>query len=590
MQRHKKLNVILALTLIIGTLSLLNGCGGGGGGTTPTTTGSGGGTTPTTTGINNGMISGRAVKGPVDGGTVTAYAVSNGAMGTQLASGATDSLGNFSMSLGSYSGPVMLQMSGGTYIDEATGLTMTMSPGDVMTAVMPSIISGETITNIQVTPLTSMAQATANNMAGGMTESNITAANTSVGNFFMVTDILHTQPMNPLVSGSSGTATQDMKNYGMAIAAMSQSAKDMGMTSSSSMVTSMMSDASDGVMDGLMGSTPIMMGGMISGSSMMTTTAGTSGLASEMATFITSTLNMSGVTMTDMQTLMNHLISSATGTIQSGGGTMMNGMVSGSVFNGSMSDATVMAYSMTDGTMGAQLASGTTNSMGSFSLSLGSYSGPVLLKMTGGSYEDLSTGTTLTMLSGDVMTAVIPTIASGATVTGIHITPLTSMAQARAQAMTGGMTDANIASANTTVGNYFMVSDIIHTQPMNAAMSGAGGTATTDMRNYGIAVAAMSEYAHTISMTDPAALVTAMMQDASDGVMNGMVGSTQITMGGMMGGGMMGGGTMMQSTAGTSGLATAMSTFMGSAANQSGLSATDMQALIDTLAASDGTI
>jgi hypothetical protein len=71
--------------------------------------------------------------------------------------------------------------------------------------------------------------------------------------------------------------------------------------------------------------------------------------------------------------------------------------------------------------------------------------------------------------------------------------------------------------------------------------------------------------------------------------MNGKMGSTSITMGGM-GGGMMGGGTMMQTTAGTSGLATAMTTFMGSSANKSGLSAMDMQTLINTLAASNGTI
>jgi hypothetical protein len=53
---------------------------------------------------------------------------------------------------------------------------------------------------------------------------------------------------------------------------------------------------------------------------------------------------------------------------------------------------------------------------------------------------------------------------------------------------------------------------------------------------------------------------------------------------------MMGGGTMMQSTAGRSGLSTAMTMFMGSASNQSGLSAANMQTLIDTLAASNGTI
>jgi hypothetical protein len=354
------------------------------------------------------------------------------------------------------------------------------------------------------------------------------------------------------------------------------------------MVTAMMNDASDGVMNGMMGSTPVTMGGMMAGSSMMTTTAGTSGLATAMETFITSALNRSGVTTTDMQPLMNKLNSSVSGTVQSGGGTPMNGMVSGTVFNGTMSNATVMVYAVSGGAMGAQLASGTTNSVGGFSMSLGAYSGPVMLKMSGGSFANLATGTTMTMLAGDFMTAVIPTIASGSTITGIQMTPLTSMAQARAQAMTGGMMDANITAANTAVGNYFMVTDILQTTPMNTAELVSAGT-TTAMKNYGIAIAAMSQYAQTIGMTDPAALITSMMNDASDGIMNGMMGSTQITMGGM-GGGMMGGGTMMQSTAGTSGLATAMTTFMGSAANQSGLSAANMQTLINTLAASNGTI
>ncbi|MGC1453565.1 MAG: hypothetical protein WA946_00035 [Nitrospirota bacterium] len=582
MRRLKNLKSIMALTLLIGSLSLLFGCGGSSSSTAPAVNGG-------TTGAN-GMVSGTAVKGPVDGGTVTAYAVSNGAMGTQLASGTTDAQGNFSMSVGTYSGPVMLQMSGGTYIDEATGLTMTMSPGDVMTAIVPSIISGETITNIQVTPLTSMAQAMANNMAGGMTGANITAANSSIGSYFMVNDILHTQPMNPLVSGASGTATQDMRNYGMAIAAISQSATDMGMTSSSSMVTAMVNDASDGVMNGLMGSTPVMMGGMMAGSSMMTTTAGTSGLATEMAKFIASPLNKANVTASEMQTLMTQLASAATGTIQSGGGTPMNGMVSGTVFNGTMSNATVMAYSVSGGSMGAQLASGTTNSMGGFSLSLGAYSGPVMLKMTGGSYTNLATDTTMTMLTGDFMTAVISTIASGASITGIHVTPLTSMAQARVQAMTGGMVDANITAANTAVGNYFMVTDILQTTPINAAQL-VSGDITTSMTNYGVVIAAMSQYAtKTISMTDPAALITAMMNDASDGMMDGKMGSTQITMGGMGGGMMGGGGTMMQSTAGTSGLATAITAFMGSSGNKSGLAASAVSALFTQLNTTNGII
>ena len=100
MRRNKYLKAMLALTLLIGSPLLLFGCGGGGGS----------GTTPA---AGVGTVSGTAIKGPVDGGTVTAYAVTNGTMGTQLGSGTTDSQGNYHLSIGTYSGPVMLQISGG---------------------------------------------------------------------------------------------------------------------------------------------------------------------------------------------------------------------------------------------------------------------------------------------------------------------------------------------------------------------------------------------------------------------------------------------------------------------------------------------
>ena len=197
--------------------------------------------------------------------------------------------------MGSYAGPVMLQMTGGTYMDEATGATMPMMAGDVMTAVLPSMTAGQTLNGVQVTPLTAMAQTMAQHMSGGMTDANITAANTNVGKYFMVTDVLHNVPMNPLTSGSGNSATQDQINYGMALAGMSQYAQSQGMSSSSAMVTAMMNDASDGVMDGMMSGSGVMMGGM--GTSMlMPANAGTSGMASAMATFMASPQNQSGVT------------------------------------------------------------------------------------------------------------------------------------------------------------------------------------------------------------------------------------------------------------------------------------------------------
>ena len=97
-------------------------------------------------------------------------------------------------------------------------------------------------------------------------------------------------------------------------------------------------------------------------------------------------------------------------------------------------------------------------------------------------------------------------------------------------------------------------------------------------------LAAMSQYAKSLSMANTSALVTAMMSDASDGMMDGRKGSGPIsmTMGGMMG------SSTMQPNAGTSGLATAMSNFAMSPANLSGLTAADVAPLVEKMSSSNG--
>jgi hypothetical protein len=295
---------MMVLILATGSSLLLFGCGGGSGGN--------GGATSSV----DGVITGMAVKGPVSGATVTAFAINNGVMGAQIGNGTTDAQGNFTVSIGAYSGPVILRMNGGTYMDEATGTSMTMQSGDIMTSVMPHAIAGAVMSGVQITPLTSMAQMRAQSMSGGMTPANITAANTATGNYFSVGDILYTHPMNPLTPGSGTGATQDMRNYGMVLAAMSKYAQTIGMPISSGMVTVMMNDAADGVMNGMMGNTQIMMGGMggMMGNNPLSANAGTSGLANAMTTFIGSAMNRSGLTVTDMQSLLNKM-STSNGTI-----------------------------------------------------------------------------------------------------------------------------------------------------------------------------------------------------------------------------------------------------------------------------------
>jgi hypothetical protein len=559
---------IRILGAVLVTLQFAAACGGGGDAVVAGV-GSGG----------TGFLAGAVTKGPVGAATVVAYGISGGQAGAQVGSATTDADGNFSMSIGTYAGAVMLQASGGNYTDEATGATVRMAQGDVMSVALPTVAAGATTGGIQITPVTALAQAIAKQMAGGMIDANIAAANAAVGSYFSVTDIVHVQPMNPLVPGSGASASQDAQNYGMTLASMSKYAQTVGMSNSSAMVTALMNDAADGVMDGKTGTIPVTMGGMM-GSAMLPSAAGTTGMGAAMNAFMTSTQNKSGITT---PALMNKLMGS-TGHVMGGGPGMTNTSVSGTVFNGPMTQATVTAYAITGGLMGARIASVTADGQGRFTIPLGSYSGAVMLQMNGATYTDEATGTTMTMGPTDLMSAVMPTVASGTAVSGVWLTALTSMAQARAIGMSGGMTDANIVAANMAVGNYCSVSDILKTQPTNPMVAGSGTNASQDARNYGMTLAAMSQSAKNLNMTVSSAMITAMMSDAADGVMDGKRGDTQISMsmGGMMGSG------MMASTTGTSDLGAAMTTFTNSATNASGLTAADMAALIQKLTSSDG--
>jgi len=289
---------VMAATI---TVALLASACGGGGSASLNIVGSGG----------TGFTSGTVTKGPVIGATVTAYGVTSGMLGPVVGTTTTDGNGNFSMSIGSYAGAMILQASGGTYKDEATGTNMPMASGDVMTVALPAVAAGSNVMGIQMTPVTAMAQEFAKGMAGGMSDANIATANAAMGSYFSVSDILHVQPMNPLIAGSGVTASMDARNYGMTLAAMSQYAKSLNLPTSSVLVSAMMNDAADGMMDGKRGAAPVAMGmtGMMGmmGSGMMASTAGTSGLATAMADFISSSANVSGLRTTDMTQLMQKL-------------------------------------------------------------------------------------------------------------------------------------------------------------------------------------------------------------------------------------------------------------------------------------------
>lgn len=107
--------------------------------------------------------------------------------------------------------------------------------------------------------------------------------------------------------------------------------------------------------------------------------------------------------------------------------------VAGRVVKGSVVGSMVTAYQLTESFERRRiLASATTNEMGAFELELPSYSGPILLAATGGSYREESAGVDV-KLDGQELTALLPAFRVGTAVENVAVTPVSTWATALTQ-------------------------------------------------------------------------------------------------------------------------------------------------------------
>ena len=167
---------------------ILAACGGGGGTVTPTTS-----------------ISGAAVKGPVSGATVT---VRNASSGAVLGTTTTGAGGLYSIDV-QFSGDVIIEVSGGTYNDEATGNPTTLSTP--MRSVLT--LGGGSVTGV-VTPLTTLAYTYAFGNSNTATASGFNAMATNVANQFQLNGV-NLATTVPVVSGT-------LNPYGRVLGGVSQ--------------------------------------------------------------------------------------------------------------------------------------------------------------------------------------------------------------------------------------------------------------------------------------------------------------------------------------------------------------------------------
>jgi hypothetical protein len=274
------LNIVKFTMLGTVTAVALVACGGGGGG-------GGGGSTPPPT--QNKTVAGNAVKGTVSGGTIKFYVVkSDGTKDTSLGSATTDANGNFKVSFATApTYPILAEATGGSYVDEVTGATITLAPSDSLTA----LLCAET-TQASITPLTHMAATRARALAatGTPIATACTSSNIGTAQQFMIGDIIKTLAISANNPTQVLTATTEQRAYGIVMAGIVQEAQTLGVRAFD-LVNALATDMTDGIMDGKNGSNSITIPKISGGTIPLTASMGTTDLQAAINQFIASTNN-----------------------------------------------------------------------------------------------------------------------------------------------------------------------------------------------------------------------------------------------------------------------------------------------------------
>ncbi|WP_106760203.1 hypothetical protein [Massilia glaciei] len=159
-------------------------------------------------------------------------------------------------------------------------------------------------------------------------------------------------------------------------------------------------------------------------------------------------------------------------------------------------------------------------------------SGPLLVEVLGGAnatYYDEATNTYLPFGPDRILrTAVVASAANS----NVAVTAFTTMAVARANALTGGLTAANIAAANGAIAAAFSVPDISTAPSLAGSAADVAALQNTPAGQYALRLAALAKLALTqnASIGAPAlAMLEAMTRDMADGVLDGKQGADSLS-------------------------------------------------------------
>ncbi len=180
-------------------------------------------------------ISGVVSAGPLNSATVTAYEMkADGTQGTQLGVTTSDAKGTYKLAMTSSSNPIMIVVSGGSYVEEASGSTISMGKAQFRT-LLPAVTDGQ---KVGVTPITEIATQSALANISYNSSVSISAiiknSNSKVATAMGLTDIT-LPPADPTLAAAQASSTAAAQ-YAVVLAAISQLAKTAA-TSNSTAVT-----------------------------------------------------------------------------------------------------------------------------------------------------------------------------------------------------------------------------------------------------------------------------------------------------------------------------------------------------------------
>jgi len=223
----KSFKACITFIVILNVFALImSGCGSSGDGNND-------GTTSTT-------VSGTASKGLIKGGTVKVFALNEDGSKKEpeLGTAETDLNGSYSVPIGSFTGNVLVEVTGGTYTDEATGVADTPAPS--LKAALTNV-SGKV--SVAVTPLTDIAVQSA---GSALTKVEIEKANYLIGAALGIRDIVSIMPCD--VTKDPGMTNPENIWYGLMLAAVSQMSNS-GSQTIDQIISDITTDLADGKLD-----------------------------------------------------------------------------------------------------------------------------------------------------------------------------------------------------------------------------------------------------------------------------------------------------------------------------------------------------